>query len=213
MTDDDASVSLALALHGVRILGFANSDAVARRWGLSSDAVDEALGDAEACGWVTFASFAGLSGWSLTDRGRRENERRLTEELARVDGEHRLKRVYSDFLPVNATLLTACTNWQLRPASDGRLASNDHTDLEWDARVLRELGEIEHELTSISENLESILSRFGGYDVRYAAALRRARRGEHEWVDGTAVDSCHRVWFELHEDLIATLGIDRNVET
>jgi len=28
-------------------------------------------------------------------------------------------------------------------------------------------------------------------------------------VDHTDVDSCHRVWFELHEDLIATLGIDR----
>ncbi|WP_166979774.1 transcriptional regulator [Paramicrobacterium fandaimingii] len=198
-----------LTLHGVRILGFADSNAVARRWGLSPDAVAEALGDAEARGWVSFASFADLSGWSLTDRGRIENERLLADELMQVDGEQRLRGVYGTFLPFNGRLQSACTNWQLRPEDDGRLVSNDHTDLKWDARVLRELGELEHGLAPISANLESILSRFGGYDVRFTAALRRARSGEHEWVDGTAVDSCHRVWFELHEDLIATLGIDR----
>ncbi|WP_245966848.1 hypothetical protein [Sphaerisporangium album] len=35
--------------------------------------------------------------------------------------------------------------------------------------------------------------------TRFTAALAGAR-----------VDSCHRVWFELHEDLIATLGLDRH---
>ncbi|WP_459547562.1 hypothetical protein [Nocardia sp. X0981] len=43
-------------------------------------------------------------------------------------------------------------------------------------------------------------------------ALRRARGGEHDWMDRTDVDSRHRVWFELHEDLLATLGIDRRAE-
>ena len=37
--------------------------------------------------------------------------------------------------------------------------------------------------------------------------------GEHDWVDRTDIDSCHRVWFELHEDLIATLGLSRHTET
>jgi hypothetical protein len=32
-------------------------------------------------------------------------------------------------------------------------------------------------------------------------------------VDRTDVDSCHRVWFELHEDLVATLGIDRRTSS
>ncbi|WP_245966310.1 hypothetical protein [Sphaerisporangium album] len=43
-------------------------------------------------------------------------------------------------------------------------------------------------------------------------ALARTRAGDCAWVDHTDVDSCHRVWFELHEDLIAMLGLDRHAE-
>jgi len=35
--------------------------------------------------------------------------------------------------------------------------------------------------------------------------------GDGGWVDRTDVESCHRVWFELHEDLVATLGVDRGL--
>jgi hypothetical protein len=28
-------------------------------------------------------------------------------------------------------------------------------------------------------------------------------------VTGVGIDSCHTVWFELHEDLLATLNIER----
>ncbi|MCW4459170.1 transcriptional regulator [Microbacterium sp. MPKO10] len=204
--------SLSGVLHGIRILGFADADAVARRVGMPAEAVAEALEDAEAHGWTSRAGFADLSGWTLTERGRIENERLLAEELERVGGGEHLREVYREFLPLNERLLRACTDWQLRPNGDDdeRLIPNDHADADWDARVLRELSEIEHALAPISEEVENILNRFGGYDVRFTAALRRARGGELEWVAGSEVDSCHRVWFELHEDLIATLGIDRS---
>ena len=54
-----------------------------------------------------------------------------------------------------------------------------------------------------------IRDSFEGYAVRYRFALGRVDRGEREWVDGVGRDSCHTVWMQLHEDLIATLGIDR----
>lgn len=54
---------------------------------------------------------------------------------------------------------------------------------------------------------EHVLPRFRGYDARLTAA--RARSGGAAWVDRTDVDSCHRVWLELHEGLVATLGIER----
>ncbi|MBB2747057.1 UNVERIFIED_ORG: hypothetical protein FHR35_006936 [Microbispora rosea subsp. rosea] len=57
-----------------------------------------------------------------------------------------------------------------------------------------------------------MLTRFRGYDTRFAAVLARARAGDNAWVDRTDVDSCHRVWFRLHEDLIATLGLDRHAQ-
>jgi hypothetical protein len=51
--------------------------------------------------------------------------------------------------------------------------------------------------------LVAVLPRFQGYDARFSAALARGD------VDRSDVDSCHRVWFELHEDLLATLNLRR----
>ena len=198
-----------LVLHAVRILGFADAPAVAHRFGLDPAGTEEVLGDAEAHGWVTHASFAGLGGWSLTERGRAENERGLAAELARVDAKAEVGEVYRTFLPLNARLLRACTDWQLRPGPDDRLAANDHVDVEWDGRVLDELAAIERGLSPLAARLAAVLVRLQGYDTRFALARRRARAGEPGWVDRTDVDSCHRVWFELHEDLLATLGIAR----
>jgi hypothetical protein len=199
-----------LVLHAVRIVGFADTATVAQRFGLGPAQTDELLLDAEAHGWVQHSAFADLSGWSLTERGRAQDELLLAAELRRVDGEVDVRVVHRDFLPLNARLQQACTDWQLRPTADDRLAPNDHADAAWDARVLAELAAIERGLTPLADRLGHVLARFRGYDARFAGALRRVQDGDVGWVDRTDVDSCHRVWFELHEDLVATLGIDRH---
>jgi hypothetical protein len=199
-----------LVLHAVRVLGFADTPAVAHRYGLGQARAEELLREAEARGWATYSAFVGTAGWSLTEPGRVENERQLAEELARTGAADEVREVYRRFLPLNALLLSACTDWQLRPADGDRLAPNDHSDPVWDEGVLHELAAISRAVAPLAARLGGVLARLGGYDTRFAAALARARAGESEWVDGTGVDSCHRVWFELHEDLIATLGIDRN---
>jgi len=201
-----------LVLHAVRISGFIDTPTIVRRFALDPAATAETLSNAEAYGWVAHAAFAGLEGWSLTEAGRAENERQLAAELARTGGADQVREVYRDFLPLNTRLQQACTHWQLRPAPGDRLAANDHSDHPWDARVLAELAAIDHALAPLANRLGDILARFGGYDTRFAAALQRARAGENGWVDRTDIDSCHRVWFELHEDLIATLGLDRGTE-
>lgn len=53
------------------------------------------------------------------------------------------------------------------------------------------------------------LERFSGYPERYAAGLDKAGQGQRSWVDQPRIDSCHTVWMELHEDLLATLGLER----
>ncbi|MGW4641021.1 transcriptional regulator [Sphaerisporangium sp. NPDC004334] len=199
-----------LVLHSVRVTGFADTPVIARRYGLDPAETEETLRDAEAYGWVQHTAFAGTAGWSLTERGKAENERRLAAELAHAGGAEEVREVYRAFLPLNALLLQACTDWQLRPTAGDRLAANDHSDHAWDARVLRELGDIGRALTPLAYRLSRVLVRFQGYDERFTAALERARAGDGAWVDHTDVDSCHRVWFELHEDLIATLGLDRH---
>lgn len=201
-----------LVLHAVRLLGFADAPAVARRVALDRADVDELLLDAQACGWVTHTSFADLAGWSLTERGRARDEALLADELDGAGARSAVQAVHIAFLPLNGRLRQACTDWQLRPTPTDRLASNDHTDPAWDARVLADLADVEAGLVPLVARLRATLARFDGYDVRFAAARRRAAAGEGRWVDGTDVESCHRVWFELHEDLVATLGIDRRDE-
>ncbi|TCC28696.1 transcriptional regulator [Kribbella sindirgiensis] len=193
-----------LVLHAVRLLGFADTPAIARRFELQD--VEDELKDAEARGWATYSSFAGTSGWSLTEAGRTENERLLKAEL--TDPEP-IRQVYDEFLPLNGMLQQACTDWQLRPKNGDPLAANDHTDAAWDAGVLHELKVIDGALGSIVRRLREVLPRFSGYDKRFSQALARANAGDVAWVDRSDVDSCHRVWFELHEDLLATLNLHR----
>ena len=201
-----------LVLHAVRVSGYADTPALAHRFDLDLAETREALADAEAYGWVQRSSFADLDGWSLTQAGRAENERRLAAELAATSRVDDVRAAYREFLPLNARLQGACTDWQLRPAPGNRLASNDHTDPAWDAAVLGALAEIDHALAVLSRRLTDVLERFGGYDVRFTLALDRARAGDGAWVDGSDVDSCHRVWFELHEDFVSTLGVHRGTQ-
>ena len=202
-----------LVLHAVRVLGFAEGPVVAARFGLDPDETAELLLDAEASGWVSRGEFAGHRGWSLTEAGVAENERQLSGELVRAGAVERVREVYREFLPWNARLQRACTDWQLKPLSGDRFEPNDHADPSWDEGVLGSLGEIDDALAGLDRRLTSVLARFGGYHRRFGEALRRAHGGERAWVDRSDIDSCHRVWFELHEDLVATLCIDRASET
>ncbi|MGO2313834.1 MAG: transcriptional regulator [Brevibacterium sp.] len=201
-----------LVLHAVRLMGFADSDAVAERAGTSHVEALRVLSEAEREGWVQHAAFADLEGWSLTDSGKTENERQLATERADADPAGVVAAVYREFLPLNARLLRAVTDWQIKPIGADQLAPNDHADRAWDGRVLDELTALGRKLAPLGERLAAVLARFYGYAERYETALHKARNGELDWIDRTEVDSCHRVWFQLHEDLVATLGIDRRNE-
>lgn len=198
-----------LVLHSVRIQGMADDDAVAARFDLDEADTRELLLDDEAYGWVRQAAFAGTAGWSMTERGRAEDDRRLAEELADAGARPVVERVHEAFAPLNARLLQACTDWQLRPEDGDRLTPNTHTDTEWDAGVLAELDDLDAALAPLVAELTAALARFEGYDERFTVALGKARAGRGEWVAGTGIASCHGVWMELHEDLLSTLGIER----
>ncbi|WP_203753847.1 hypothetical protein [Cellulomonas chitinilytica] len=69
--------------------------------------------------------------------------------------------------------------------------------------MLAELAQIADVLDEVEAALVAVLARFAGYGDRFRAALDAGRITDPR-------DSCHQVWFELHEDLIATLGITRH---
>jgi hypothetical protein len=186
-----------LTLHAVRLTGFADTGAVARRFGLDRAAVSIALEGGESAGWVRTSTFADLTGWSLTEAGRRENERGLREELDRTDARGAVTAVHEDFLPLNSRVASTLTATQLAPG-----------DVPAREQAWQELTAVAAELRALESRLTARLSRFAGYHARFATAVFRAD-DDPAWLTGTSLDSCHRVWFELHEDLIASLGITR----
>jgi hypothetical protein len=89
------------------------------------------------------------------------------------------------------------------------MAFNDHTDWRWDDRVLRALASLRGSFKRLCGQLSDCLARFDGYADLYSAAVRKVEAGQHSWLDAPDRDSCHLVWIQFHEDLLATLGLPR----
>jgi hypothetical protein len=110
---------------------------------------------------------------------------------------------------LNRRFGAACTDWQIRPTQPDPMAFNDHTDWNWDERVLRALASVGTPFRRLCDQLTGCLARFGGYAGRYSSALAKVGGGQRAWVDAHDRDSCHTLWIQFHEDLLATLGIPR----
>src|SRR5688500_18078028 len=104
-----------LVLHAIRLQGMATAPAAAGRYGRDEAVAEEQLLDFQALGWVTWAQCAGTGGWFLTEAGRSADERHLAQELQAVGAEPVVRSAHARFLPLNARLQRACTDWQLRP--------------------------------------------------------------------------------------------------
>ena len=197
-----------LVLHGLRLKGFAETDVLAESTGLEDVAVVRALEAFAAEGLVSRKQGVDVSGWVLSPQGRAEHEKRLADELDAAGARADIEALYGRFTDLNPGLLQACTDWQLR---DGVL--NDHTDAAHDAEVVARLVDLHERVLPVVDGLTAALDRFAGYRPRLQWAVDRVRTGEGAWFDKPLTDSYHTVWFELHEDLLATLGLERAAET
>ncbi|MEL6981105.1 MAG: transcriptional regulator [Actinomycetota bacterium] len=198
-----------LVIHALRLGGFADAETVASRVGGAPAEVERLLADAALDGLVRHRA-TGPSGWSLTDEGRKENERLLAEELDNSGLRVHLTEAYQRFLPLNTDLLATCTAWQVLDAGAGTL--NDHTDPAYDRAVIERLIGIDRQIQPWCAELGAELERFAGYGPRLARAIERIEQGDLDWFTRPTIDSYHTVWFELHEDLLASLGLDRTSE-
>ena len=81
------------------------------------------------------------------------------------------------------------------------------------AAVLTDLDGIDAGLNHGLEPVATELERFGDYAQLHRQALVKVRGGHPEWLDSPAVESCQLIWIQLHEDLLATLGIPRGSDT
>jgi hypothetical protein len=192
-----------LTLHAVRLLGFADTATVAQRFRQDPDNVEGLLIDAGAQGWTVSSSFSGSRGWSLTVAGRSENERLLTEQLDSAGGQAAVMGVLADFGALNEQVVAACSRLQREWLSAGCRPGPgiDEQTRQSFTRALTSFMDLE-------ARLAAVLPRFSGYTDRLRKAVGNAAT-DPAWLTATDRDSFHRIWFELHEDLISTLGIQR----
>jgi hypothetical protein len=197
-------------LHAVRLRGFADDDTVAELSGADSGTVATVLAELAAEG-LAVKREGRLSGWSVTPDGRATHAKVIAEELDAAGCRSAVDDAYQRFLAVNQNMLGCCTQWQLRTVG-GEQVPNDHSDPAHDAAAIAALGVIDDLVQPVCVDLGAALDRFAGYGPRLAAARQKVEAGETEFFTKPLIDSYHTVWFELHEDLLVTLGIERSKE-
>lgn len=199
-----------LVVHALRLKGFAEADVVAAVSRLDDDDVENLLKELAGDDLVVRRD-GRVSGWSLTPSGRARHADLVAAELEACDGRDDVRAAYDRFLDINQDMLAVCTAWQLRDV-DGVQSINDHTVAGYDASVVQQLVGIHDRARPVTADLRERLDRFGGYSGRLRTALEKVVAGNHEWFTKPVIDSYHTVWFELHEDLLCTLGIERASE-
>jgi hypothetical protein len=195
-----------LVLHALRCIGFAGHARVAAATGLSASDVESELIDLAVAGHVAHEP-GDFGGWGLTEAGRTVDAKRIADELETSGAGTAVAEAYDNFLVLNPEMLDLCAAWQTRPVA-GVVTSNDHTDPAYDARVLDWLTDFDQRADAVCAELSAAMLRFQRYRIRLSNALARATSGASDYVTDN-MESYHIVWFQLHEDLLATLGIPR----
>jgi hypothetical protein len=199
-----------LVLLALRLSSLVELDEIERRTGVDETIASTLLNLAQEAGWVRYRE-GRLHGWALTPGGRREGERLLAAELDEAGLRPAVRDAYHRFTELNGDLLALCTDWQLRDVG-GEPIVNDHSDTVYDAACVDRLHELHGKAEPVVHDLAALLERFAGYPARLEHALAEVQAGEVDWFTSPGVDSYHTVWFELHEHLLATLGIERATE-
>ena len=196
-----------LALHALKLKGFADVGPLGLAAGLGPEVLSSLLRELNAEGLVARRE-GRLAGWTLTPAGRAEHERLVSLDVADSGRRGEIDDCYRRFLPVNGEVLEACTAWQLKAAGGVRVV-NDHADEEYDQEVIARLQAQHAAALPICADLGDALLRFQPYGARLQKAFDRVVAGDADWFTRPVIDSYHTVWFELHEDLLSSLGIER----
>jgi hypothetical protein len=190
-----------LVVHTLKVKGLASVEDLATITGLGD--LDPLLAELTGEELVRLRS-GRVSGYTLTKQGREAHTGLVAAAV--TDGERTgVAATYEAFLPVNGRFKEVCARWQIRSGEP-----NDHSDAEYDAGVIGELGTVHDDVVAALGPAAAASPRFGRYPDRFAAALSRVRAGEQAAFARPMSHSFHDVWMELHEDLLLTLGRGRD---
>lgn len=112
---------------------------------------------------------------------------------------------YERFMQLNSRVLQVCSQWQLREGD----VPNDHTDPAYDAEVIERLGDVHKRSVKCVGAITECAARYSPYGSRLDACVGRLHDGDHAAFTAVMAESYHTVWFELHQDLLLTLGRER----
>jgi len=193
-----------LVLHGLAIKKHADAAAVAAAVGLDEADVQAALDEAVAKGRAARAGEA----YSLTPVARVALDGAYSRLFAAQRADEAFAAAHERFETINRELKQLMTAWQTVEI-DGESVLNDHSDKDYDDRLIDRLGSLHERAEAILGQLAAGLPRLAAYGRKLEAALEKAEDGAIEWVSGARIESYHTVWFELHEDLLRILGRTR----
>lgn len=142
-------------------------------------------------------------GYMLTPAGAERLEELLAQEGLRTS--ERLTDAYERFMLLNERVLKVCSEWQLREGD----VPNDHADPDYDAAVIDRLTELHRRCGKGVGAFAEHAARYAPYATRLDDCVERLHAGDRTAFTAVMAESYHTVWFELHQDLLLTLGLKR----
>ena len=189
----------------LRVQGISPAERAAVAAGVTGDAAHARLTEFVAQGLATERS-GRLQGFTLTPEGIATLDKLLAAEGLR--GEDELSEAYDRFLLVNQRVLRVCSDWQVR-REGGVEEPNDHSDPSYDSAVIDKLAELNGSAQTCLDRMTKVAPRYGVYRARLDSCVERLLAGDTKAFTAPLAESYHTVWFELHQDLLLTLGLER----
>jgi len=203
MQDDEARQALLLAL---RVKGAADSSQLRSATCTDESECERIIASLTAQGLIR--KHERLRKYLLTSAGNEAVSSQLEKER-QVIGLVQLEELYGRFLVLDAEFKALAGAWQVRSHGPPPLF-NDHSDSRYDQRIVNNLVRVHHRLRALLESLGKQRQRYNAYLARLANSLNRLCDGSLDHFTNPRVDSYHNIWFELHEDLLCTLGRQRS---
>jgi hypothetical protein len=121
--------------------------------------------------------------------------------------EEQVRRAFDRFVVLNSELLQLCSDWQVKRGG----VANDHADAAYDWSVIDRLIALDERAGAVARHSGNAVGRLASYRSRLRTARTRVEEGDHDWFTSPRIDSYHTVWMQWHEDLLLTLGLERDV--
>lgn len=192
-------------LHALALRHVAEAPVVARVAGMDEAAAAVALAEAVADGDVAPMGEA----YALSAQGRARLDEAYPERFAAARESPDLVARMDEFEVINGELLVVLTDWQT-VAVGAHSVTNDHTDADYDDRIIGRLGELHDRVEATLMQMTGHLPSLSRFVERLEHAVGQADVGARGYVSSAAVDSYHTVWHEMHESMLRALGRSRD---